>query len=102
MHEQDITKNRNKSDEKPKHGQQVEVKTTTLMHIACWSVTGEWKSSHSGAAGTTYIEENLRELEYRHKKYDPVLNFTFMAVDHSHIHADNNFAYRYDDEEVGF
>lgn len=50
---------------------------------------GTWSSSHAGAAGTTYLEENMRELEYRHKKYDPVLNTTFLAVDHTHIHADN-------------
>ena len=54
---------------------------------------GQWMRSHAGAAGTTYIEENLRELEYRHKKYDPVLNTTFLAVDHTHVHADNNYAY---------
>ena len=54
---------------------------------------GQWRYSHTGAAGTTYKEENLRELEYRHKKYDPVLNTTFLAVDHSHIHADNAFGH---------
>ena len=56
---------------------------------------GGWRGSHAGAAGTTYVEQNLRELEYRHKKYDPVLNSTFLAVDHTHVHADNNLAYRW-------
>ena len=45
--------------------------------------------SHAGAAGTTYKEENFRELEYRHKKYDSVHNTTFMAVDHAYLHSDN-------------
>ena len=49
----------------------------------------EYVSSHSGAAGTTYKEENFRELEYRHKKYDPVHNTTFLAVDHTYMHSDN-------------
>ncbi len=44
---------------------------------------------HSGAAGTTYKEENFRELEYRHKKYDKKLNTTFLAVDHTYVHSDN-------------
>ena len=44
---------------------------------------------HSGAAGTTYKEENYRELEYRHKKYDKVHNTTFLAVDHTYVHSDN-------------
>ena len=45
--------------------------------------------SHAGAAGTTYKEENMRELEYRLKKYDKVHNTTFLAVDHTYLHTDN-------------
>ena len=45
--------------------------------------------SHAGAAGTTYKEENMRELEYRLKKYDKVHNTTFLAVDHMYLHTDN-------------
>ena len=47
------------------------------------------KVSHAGASGTTYKEENLREMQYRHKKYDPVHNTTFLAVDHTSFHSDN-------------
>ena len=50
---------------------------------------GGTQNSHHGAAGTTFKEENLRELEYRHKKYDPVLNTTYLEVDHHMLHADN-------------
>ncbi|XP_072025321.1 uncharacterized protein [Amphiura filiformis] len=49
-----------------------------------------YESSHGGAAGTIYKEENLRELEYRHKKYDKVHNTTFLEVDHTYIHIDND------------
>ena len=48
---------------------------------------------HHGAAGTTYKEENFRELEYRHKKYDKVHNTTFLAVDHMYVHSDNIYRY---------
>ena len=54
---------------------------------------GTHKQTHAGASGTTYKEENLRELEYRHKKYDPVHNMTFLAVDHTYIHSDNWLKY---------
>ena len=54
---------------------------------------GEYKQTHSGASGTTYKEENLRELEYRQKKYDPVHNTTFLAVDHTYFHSDNRGKY---------
>ena len=50
---------------------------------------GSNTQTHSGASGTTYKEENLRELEYRLKKYDPVHNTTFLAVDHTYLHSDN-------------
>ncbi|XP_033745589.1 uncharacterized protein LOC117331103 [Pecten maximus] len=43
------------------------------------------KQAHTGAAGTSYREENLRELEYRLKKYDKVHNTTFMEVDHKNV-----------------
>ena len=49
--------------------------------------------THSGASGTTFVEENLRKLEYRQKKYDPVHNTTFLEVDHHLIHSRNNFLY---------
>lgn len=48
---------------------------------------------HAGAAGTTYVEENYRELEYRLKKYDKTLNTTFLAVDHIYLHSDNKLIY---------
>lgn len=47
-------------------------------------------NSHGGSAGTVYKEENQRELEYRHKKYDKVHNTTFLDVDHKYVHIDNN------------
>ena len=50
---------------------------------------GPNKQMHAGAAGTTYVEENKRELEYRRKKYDSVHNTTFLAVDHTYFHSDN-------------
>ncbi len=43
--------------------------------------------------GTTYKKENMRELEYRIKKYDPVLNTTILEADHSFIHSDNWLKY---------
>lgn len=55
--------------------------------------TGVNKGTHAGASGTTYKEENKRELEYRHKKYDPVHNTTFLDVDHKMIHSDNRLKY---------
>lgn len=48
---------------------------------------------HAGASGTTFVEENLRELEYRQKKYDPVHNTTYFDVDHHYIHSDNRLKY---------
>ncbi|KAK3576663.1 hypothetical protein CHS0354_004948 [Potamilus streckersoni] len=50
---------------------------------------GRYFSSHAGASGTTYKEENSRELEYREKKFDKVLNTTILAVDRTYIHSDN-------------
>ena len=54
---------------------------------------GLHKQTHAGASGTTYKEENLREIEYREKKYDPVHNTTFLEVDHKYIHSDNWLKY---------
>ena len=48
-----------------------------------------YTSTHAGASGTTYKQENMRELEYRLKKYDKVHNTTFLAVDHTYMHSDN-------------
>ena len=47
------------------------------------------RGEHAGASGTTYREENRRELEYRLKKYDAERNATFLAVDHTYMHSDN-------------
>jgi hypothetical protein len=44
---------------------------------------------NGGAAGTTYVENNMRPLEYRILKYLPGTNFTYLAVDHRYLHADN-------------
>lgn len=49
--------------------------------------------SHAGGSGTTFKEENLRAIEYRIKKYDPVHNETFLDVDHHMIHSDNRLKY---------
>ena len=49
--------------------------------------------SHAGASGTTFKEENLRAVEYRIKKYDPVHNVTFLDVDHHMVHTDNLLKY---------
>ena len=49
--------------------------------------------THTGGAGTTYRMENLRELEYRKKKYDPVHNTTFLEVDFMYVHSDNKLKY---------
>lgn len=48
-----------------------------------------YKSVHAGASGTTYKEENFREMEYRLKKYDKKHNTTFLAVDHTYVHSSN-------------
>ena len=48
---------------------------------------------HAGASGTTFKKENLREVEYSIKKYDPIHNTTFMDADHHMIHSDNWLKY---------
>ena len=51
---------------------------------------GEGSSAAYGApAGTVYKEENLRRLQYRQLKYSKTTNSTFLAVDHTYIHVDN-------------
>lgn len=40
-------------------------------------------------AGTVYKEENFRPLQYRHRKYSKTTNTTFLAVDHTYLHVDN-------------
>lgn len=50
-------------------------------------------ASHAGSSGTTFKEENLRAIEYRIKKYDPILNETYLDVDHHMIHSDNRGKY---------
>ena len=44
---------------------------------------------YSAPAGTIYKEENFRPLEYRILKYSKETNTTFLAVDHTYIHVDN-------------
>ena len=46
-------------------------------------------STVGAAAGTIYVEENLRPLEYRHLKYLKKSNTTLLAVDHTYLHVDN-------------
>ncbi|KAL4230251.1 hypothetical protein ACF0H5_010637 [Mactra antiquata] len=55
--------------------------------------TGANIGSHAGASGTTFKEENLRPIEYRLTKFDPVHNTTFLDVDHHLIHTDNKLKY---------
>ncbi|XP_078490825.1 uncharacterized protein LOC144746995 isoform X2 [Ciona intestinalis] len=43
----------------------------------------------AAAAGTTYKEENMRPPQYRELKYNPSKNQTYLKVDHTYIHADN-------------
>lgn len=51
---------------------------------------GDGSSATYGApAGTIYKEENLRQLQYRHLKYSKTTNSTYLAVDHTYIHVDN-------------
>lgn len=46
-------------------------------------------SKYGGAAGTIYIEENNRPLQYRNLKYNKRLNKTMMTVNHRYVHIDN-------------
>ncbi|EGD80128.1 hypothetical protein PTSG_13036 [Salpingoeca rosetta] len=41
------------------------------------------------AAGTTYVEENLRPLEYRIVRYSYSLKETVLTADHTYLHVDN-------------
>ena len=54
---------------------------------------GSYSSSRAGAAGTTFVQENSRPIEYRAKKYDPVHNMTYFDVDHKYVHTDNLLKY---------
>ncbi|XP_068697321.1 serine, glycine, tyrosine and glutamine-rich protein-like [Montipora foliosa] len=45
--------------------------------------------SYSAPAGTVYKEENFRPLEYRILKYSKETNTTFLKVDHTYLHVDN-------------
>lgn len=47
------------------------------------------KVSHGAAAGTTYVENNFRPLEYRILKYMKESNQTYFRVDHLYVHIDN-------------
>ncbi|KAK3724602.1 hypothetical protein QZH41_005193 [Actinostola sp. cb2023] len=46
-------------------------------------------SKYGGTAGTIYIEENNRPLQYRDLKYNRRLNKTMMTVNHRYILIDN-------------
>ena len=54
---------------------------------------GSNSSTCAGAAGTTFVQENTRPIEYRAKKYDPVYNMTYFDVDHKYVHTDNILKY---------
>ena len=47
-------------------------------------------SKYGAPAGTIYKEENFRPLQYRHLKYAKETNTTFLAVDHTYVHIDND------------
>ena len=47
------------------------------------------KSQYGAPAGTVYKQENIRPLEYRILKYSKETNETFLAVDHTYLHVDN-------------
>ena len=51
---------------------------------------GGQKGRNGGPAGTIYKEENFRPLQYRHLKYMKETNTTMLAVDHTHVHIDND------------
>lgn len=36
--------------------------------------------THGGAAGTSFVENNMRPLEYRILKYLPGTNYTYLQV----------------------
>lgn len=40
-------------------------------------------------AGTIYVEENFRPLQYRYRKYLKTTNITILVVDHMYLHVDN-------------
>lgn len=46
--------------------------------------------THGGAAGTTFVENNFRPLEYRILKYMKGTNNTYLQVDHRYLHIDND------------
>lgn len=46
-------------------------------------------NTYSAPAGTIYKQENFRPLEYRILKYMKETNTTFLAVDHTYLHVDN-------------
>ena len=48
-----------------------------------------YETRHGAAAGTTYVENNRRPLEYRVLKYRQGTNTTYLAVDHRYLHTDN-------------
>ena len=52
-------------------------------------VTRGGNGGKGAAAGTVYKEENLRELDYRIKKYQKGTNSSFLAVDHTMLFVSN-------------
>ncbi|PIK55148.1 Tenascin-X [Apostichopus japonicus] len=49
--------------------------------------------AYGAAAGTAYVEENLRPLPYRKSKYLKETNTTLLEVDHKYVHIDNEGMY---------
>ena len=47
------------------------------------------QNDYGAPAGTVYKEENVRPLEYRILKYSKETNTTYLAVDHTYLHVDN-------------
>ncbi|KAJ7340206.1 hypothetical protein OS493_002937 [Desmophyllum pertusum] len=47
------------------------------------------QDNYDAPAGTVYKQENFRQLEYRILKYSKETNTTYLAVDHTYLHVDN-------------
>ncbi|PIK61107.1 Tenascin-X [Apostichopus japonicus] len=55
--------------------------------------SGQNIESYGAAAGSAYVEENLRPLPYRKVKYLKGTNTTLLEVDHKYVHIDNEGIY---------
>ena len=51
--------------------------------------SNDTSTNNGGAAGTTFVENNLRPLQYRILKYLKETNYTYLQVDHRYVHVDN-------------